>query len=296
VQSFAERLRSGDVLVGDGATGTMLFERVLRPGQAPESATLSHPEVVAEIARLYLEAGAEIIETNTFGGSPLKLAQAKLEGEVERINRDAVRVARDAAGGRAYVAASCGPCGRLLEPYGDAPPTAVYDSFRRQMEILLSAGVDCVFVETMTDLEEAKLAVRAAKDVSPDVPVAAMMTFDHTPRGFYTIMGVTIAAAAAGLQEAGSDAIGSNCGNGSEQMIAIAREFRRHSDLPLIIQPNAGLPQTRDDKIVYDESPAFMAEKARELVEAGVSVIGGCCGTTPEHIRAIRTMVDGLRQ
>jgi 5-methyltetrahydrofolate--homocysteine methyltransferase len=295
VQPFAERLQAGDVLVGDGATGTMLLERVLADGQAPEAAALSHPEVLTELARLYVEAGAEIVETNTFGGSPIKLALSGLTGMVDEVNRAAVRAARAGAGDRAYVAASCGPCGTLLEPHGDTAPAAVYDSFRQQMAVLLEAGVDCVFVETMTDLTEATLAIRAAKDVVADVPVAAMMTFDRTPRGFFTIMGVSVAEAAAGLADAGADAVGSNCGNGIDHMIAVAREFRRHTELPLVIQPNAGLPHATDSGIVYDETPAFMADKGRALLNLGVAVIGGCCGTTPDHIRAIRTMVDELR-
>lgn len=294
MRPFAQRLRSGPVLVGDGATGTMLFQRVLAPGQAPEHATLMHPEVVAEIAGLYLQAGAEIIETNTFGASPLKLTLAGLAGEVERVNREAVRIARRVAGHRAYVAASCGPCGRLLEPYGDVPAASVYDSFRRQAEVLLEAGVDAVFVETMTDLEEARLAVRAFRDASAQVPVAAMMTFEATPRGFYTIMGVSVADAARGLLDEGADAVGSNCGTGIDEMTEIAREFRRHTEAPLVIQPNAGLPRTHGNRTIYDQSPSYMAVRARGLVEAGVAVIGGCCGTTPQHIRAIRDMVESL--
>lgn len=290
------RLRSGPVLVGDGATGTLLMGRGLPPGRAPEEATLTHPDWVGEAARRYLEAGADVVETNTFGASPMKLELAGLGGDVERANRDAVRLAREAVGTRAYVVASCGPCGRLLEPFGDAPRPAVHAGFLTQIGILAAAGVDAVFVETMTDLEEAKLAVRAAKEAAPDLPVAAMMTFERTPRGFYTIMGTTVAAAAAGLEEAGADAVGSNCGNGIEEMIAIAREFRRHSTLPLVIQPNAGLPRTQDGRLVYGESPEFMAARARELVEMGVALVGGCCGTTPEHIRALRAMVDGFRR
>lgn len=315
MQPFAQRLRSGPVLVGDGATGTMLFHRALAPGQAPEYATLVHPEVVAEIAGLYLEAGAEIIETNTFGASPMKLDLAGLGHEVVRVNREGVRIAREVArriqgnaeriapgascGGesgapRAYVAASCGPCGRLLEPYGDVTRDAVYDGFSRQMEVLLAAGVDTVFVETMTDLEEAKLAVRAVRDISPRVPVAAMMTFESTPRGFYTIMGISVADAARGLLEEGADAVGANCGTGIDEMTEIAREFRRHTEAPLVIQPNAGVPRTHGNRTIYDQSPSYMAVRARGLVEAGVAVIGGCCGTTPQHIRAIRDMVESL--
>ena len=287
------RLVAGERLVCDGAMGTMLFQRGLEPGRPPESITLSRPAVLEGIARLYLDAGSDILQTNTFGGSPLRLALHGLDDETEAINREAVRAVRRVAGDRAYVAASCGPSGRLLEPYGDVSAAAVYDSFRRQMEALIGAAPDCVIVETMTDLAEATLAVRAAKHVSPAFPVLATMTFDPTPRGYFTIMGVSIAAAAAGLAEAGADAVGSNCGNGIEQLVAIAREFRRHTALPLVIQANAGLPRTVDGRLVYDETPAFFAEQARELAAMGVSVIGGCCGTTPDHIAAVRAMVDG---
>jgi len=271
--------------------GTLLLARGLEPGQPPEAITLSRPAVLEEIARLYFEAGADILETNTFGGSPLKLALHGLERETETLNHAAVAAVRRAVGEEAYVAGSCGPSGRLLEPYGDTSSTAMYDSFQRQMAALIAAGVDCVCVETMTDLAEATLAIRAAKDVAAAIPVLATMTFDPTPRGYFTIMGVSVAAAAAGLAEAGADVIGSNCGTGVEHMVAIAREFRRHSTLPLLIQPNAGLPRMVGDTTVYDETPEFMADKARGLIDAGVSIIGGCCGTTPAHIAALRAVV-----
>ena len=296
MRPLRERLAAGDALVGDGAMGTMLFERGLPPGEPPETVTLARPAVLEEIARLYLEAGADLLETNTFGASPLKLALHGLEAETEAVNREAVRAVRRVAEGRAYVVASCGPSGRLLEPYGDVAEAAMLASFRRQMDALAGAGVDAVCVETMTDLREAALAVRAAKDADPALPVLATMTFDPTPRGYFTIMGVSIAAAAAGLAEAGADAVGSNCGNGIAHMVAIAREFRALSRLPLVIQANAGLPKSVAGHAVYDETPAFLAENARELLDYGVSVIGGCCGTTPEHIRALRAMVDGARR
>ncbi|MDH5198627.1 MAG: homocysteine S-methyltransferase family protein [Gemmatimonadota bacterium] len=292
---FAERLASG-VLLGDGALGTMLFDRGLTPGQPPESVTLSNPTMLEEIARLYLEAGADVLTTNTFGGSPLNLALHGLEAEVAAVNRTAVHALRSVAAGRAYVAGSCGPCGRLLEPYGDTSQDAMAVSFRQQMETLIPAGVDCVIVETMTDLAEATLAIQAAKDVSPATPVLATMTFDPTPRGYFTIMGVSVAAAAAGLASAGADAVGSNCGNGIEHMVAIAREFRRHTQLPLVIQANAGLPRTEGVRTIYDETPAFMADHARELLAIGVALIGGCCGTTPNHIAALRSMIDADRR
>jgi 5-methyltetrahydrofolate--homocysteine methyltransferase len=152
--------------------------------------------------------------------------------------------------------------------------------------------VDLICIETMTDLAEASLAIRAAKEVSASIPVMSTMTFDQTPRGFYTIMGTTVEAAAAGLEEAGADLVGSNCGNGIETMVELARAFREHSALPLIIQSNAGLPEMKSGELVYRETPDFMAEKAKAMLGIGVSIIGGCCGTTPDHIRALREMVD----
>ena len=294
MRPLLERLELGETLVADGALGTMLLERGLKPGQCPESVNLERPEILEEIAGLYLAAGAEIIQTNTFGGSPLKLGFYELEDKVEEINRSAVRAVRDAVGDRAYVSGSCGPSGKILKPYGDADPEEVHHSFGEQMEALIGAGVDVVCVETMVDLAEAACAIRAAKDVSAVTPVMATMTFDATPKGFYTIMGVSIEKAASGLAEAGADVVGSNCGNGIENMIQIAQAFGRCSDLPLIIQSNAGLPKTEGGRVVYEETPAFMAEKAKRLLAAGVSIIGGCCGTTPAHIRALRQMVDAV--
>jgi len=205
-----ERLKSPGVLVADGAMGTMLLERGLEMGQCPEKMNLERPEVLTEIARLYLEAGADIIQTNTFGGSPLKLAQYDLDRQTEEINVAAVRAVRKAIGDKAYLSASCGPCGRLLKPYGDAEPSEVAEGFRRQIRALVAQGVDMICVETMTDLAEARLAVEAARAVAGDIAVAATMTFDATPRGFFTMMGVSIQQAVEGLSEAGADIVGSN--------------------------------------------------------------------------------------
>jgi 5-methyltetrahydrofolate--homocysteine methyltransferase len=295
MRKLLERIRAGKVLVADGAVGTMLLERGLSPGQAPESLNLERPELLTEIARLYLNAGAEIIQTNTFGGSPLKLAHYHLDDKTEEINRSAVAAVQQAVEGKAYISGSCGPSGRLLKPYGDTHPGAVFAGFERQMRALITAGVDVICVETMTDINEAVLAVRAAKAVSAEKPVMATMTFDSTPRGFFTVMGVSIEQACAELEGAGADIIGSNCSNGMEKMIAIAEEFRRKSKLPIVIQPNAGLPQLIDGKVVYLETPQVFADGARRLLDLGVSIIGGCCGTTPEHIKAIKQVVGKRR-
>jgi len=293
------RVRGGDILVADGAMGTLLFERGLEPGACPETFNLDHPDLLEEIATLYLEAGADIIQTNTFGGSPLKLATYGLQERAAEINRSAVAAVKKAIGGRAYMSGSCGPTGMMLKPYGDGDPGEVAVSFVQQTMALVDAGVDVLCIETMTDLTEAVLAVEAARVATNaadrTIPVMATMTFDKIPRGFFTIMGVDIPTAARALEKSGVDIIGSNCGNGIENMIEIAREFRAHTDLPIIIQSNAGLPRPQGDGVIYPETPEFMAEKAVELVEAGVSIIGGCCGTTPDHIRAIRSAVDAAQ-
>jgi len=287
MQSFMDRVSNGPVLVADGAMGSFLMKHGLEPGQAPESFNLERPEVLREVASRYLEAGAEVVQTNTFGGSALKLTAYGLDNRTEEINRLAAQAVREVVGERAYVSGSCGPCGRTLLPYGDAEPDEVRESFRRQVGALVEAGVDVVCIETMTDLTEAVLAIEATRVISPDIPIMATMTFDATPRGFYTIMGVDVPSAAAGLLAAGANLVGSNCGNGIENMISIAREYRACTDAPMLIQSNAGLPQLVDGEVVYGETPEFIAERAIELRDLGVQVIGGCCGTTPEHIREI---------
>jgi 5-methyltetrahydrofolate--homocysteine methyltransferase len=292
MEAFISRISRGRILLADGAIGSLLMARGLARGAAPESFNLSHPEILEEIASRYLEAGAEIIQTNTFGASPLKMANYGLADQTVAINENAVRVVRRAVGDKAYVSASCGPSGRILLPYGDTEEDKIFDSFQIQMKSLIQSGVDIICVETMSDLREAQLAIQAARSVSTSIPIMATMTFEATARGFFTIMGVTIEKACRELQKAGADLIGSNCGNGSLQMITIAKEFKKFTSLPLLIQANAGLPELRAGQVHYPETPEYMAEMSRELIKAGVSVIGGCCGTTPEHTRAMRKIVD----
>ena len=290
-----ERLGAGEVLVGDGAWGTLLMEHGLGPGEPPEALNLTRPRVLEEIAGLYLDAGADLITTNTFGGSPMRLRAFGLEERTAEVNRAAVEAARRACGDRAYVSASIGPCGHVLAPYGDADPSEVAAGFERQIRSVAEAGADLICVETMIDLAEAVLAVRAARAAAPGLPVMATMTFERTRRGFYTVMGASIEAAVRGLTEAGADILGSNCGNGSAVMIEIAREFRARTEEPVAIQSNAGLPETRGREIVYPEGPETMAAAAEALLAAGVLLIGGCCGTTPAHVRAIRGVVGVAR-
>ena len=292
MESILQRLQNGEILAADGGMATMLFERGCKPGDCPDAYNITHPEIVEEIARLYFEAGAEILQTNTFGSSTLKLAEYDLEDRIEEINEKAVAFVRKAVSGGAYISGSCGPTGKVLEPYGDASPEAVYASFEPQMRGLINGGVDLICVETMMCLREASLAIKAAKSISSDIPVMATMVFNKGPKGFYTLMGDDVAAAAAGLQEAGADIVGSNCNNGIEIMVEIGREYKKHTALPIIIQPNAGIPELRDLETHYPETPEFFAEHLGDMIDAGVSIIGGCCGTNPDHIRVIRQAID----
>jgi 5-methyltetrahydrofolate--homocysteine methyltransferase len=295
-EGLLERLRSGETLCGDGAWGTEFMARGLRPGDSPEALNLSDPEALAEVARLYVDAGADLITTNTFGGSPLKLEAYSLDDEAERINAAAVEVLRPVVAGGAYVSASIGPTGKLLTPYGDTEPERIAESFSRQIGAVIEAGADIVCIETMIDLTEAQLAIRAARAISSEIPIIATMTFDKTERGYFTTMGVPIDRACEGLVEAGADIVGSNCGNGIDRMLEIASEFVDRSSVPVVIQSNAGVPEIRSGEVVYPESPEFMAARVPQLIDLGVTIIGGCCGTGPDHIRALRTAIDGCRR
>ncbi len=293
MDDLKKRLAGGETLVGDGAMGTQLMVRGLKPGDCPEALNLSHPEWLEEIARGYAEAGADIVVSNTFGASPLKLAFYDLADRLEEIVAAAIGALIRGTDGAAIVSGCIGPTGELLKPYGSATPEQMEEGFLRQARALADAGAQAFSVETMSCLTEASLAVRAAKRAAPELPVVATMTFDPTPRGFYTVMGIDIPQAAAGLREAGADVIGSNCGNGAEQLCAIAAEFRKADEGYMIIQPNAGLPEFEEGKTVYRETPGFMAEQTLRMMALGVNIIGGCCGTTPDHIRAVRDAVDG---
>jgi 5-methyltetrahydrofolate--homocysteine methyltransferase len=295
MKPLLERIRRGEKLLADGAMGTLLLGAGLKPGGCPESLNLDRSELLEEIARKYFEAGAQIIQTNTFGASPLKLAAYGLADQTEEINRSAVLAVRRAIGDKAYVFACCGPSGKLLMPYGNTEPDVVAQSVERQLRALVAAGVDAVNFETMIDLSEAEIAVKAAKSVAPDLTVVATMTFQPTRRGLFTIMGNTVAETAERLAAAGADVVGSNCGSGIELMVEIAREFRKAGNMPVSIRPNAGIPQLVGGQPVYPETPEFMAARIPDLLRAGVSIIGGCCGTTPEHIRTFRAALDSLR-
>ena len=294
MKAVLDRIKQGEILVCDGAMGSLLMDRAREhlQGTCPEYINLSHPEIIEEIAGLYIDAGADIIETNTFGGSALKLKDYSLDDKTEEINSAAIKAAKNASEGKSYICASVGPCGKLLTPFGDTEPEEMYESFYRQVKAIIDSGADMIIIETMTDLNEAKIALEATRKISSSIPVIVSMTYEATPKGFYTIMGKTIEMVSKELEDSGVDILGSNCGNGIENLVLIAKEHKLHSTLPVMIQANAGIPELREGIPVYPESPEFMAEKCKELINIGVSIIGGCCGTTPSHINAIRKVVD----
>jgi 5-methyltetrahydrofolate--homocysteine methyltransferase len=291
-QHFLESIRER-VLVLDGAMGTMLQERGLRPGQSPEELNLTLPEVVSGVHREYLEAGADIIVTNTFGGSRSKLAHYGLEGRLYDINARGVEIARRVAGEQAYVAASIGPTGRFVEPLGDAGFDEMADIFREQARPLIEAGADLITLETFLDIKEARAAVIAIRELSADIPVIAMLTFDDNGR---SVLGTPPEAAAITLEAVGADILGSNCGLGVDGIYGILAAMRRVTALPLISQANAGLPVLKNGKTLFPGTPEEMTAYHNRMLELGVRIIGGCCGTTPTHIRAIRDALAGSDQ
>ena len=275
------------ILLSDGAWGTFLQAKGLQPGECPEMWNLSHRNEVLDIARSYLAAGSDIIETNSFGSSGIKLATYGLKEKASDINRSAAEISREAAGKNVHVAGSVGPTGKMLI-MGDITEEELYDTFREQSAALEKGGADIIIIETMSAVDEAAIAVKAARE-NTSCTVIVTMTFSLTPRGEYrTMMGVSPEEMTISMKEAGAHIVGSNCGNGVAQMIGIVKAIRAvDSKIPVIIQANAGLPEYIDGKTLYRESPEIMASYVDELIKAGANIIGGCCGTTPAHIKAI---------
>lgn len=285
-----ELLKKQKHLVSDGAWGTFLQAKGMQAGTCPELWNIDHPEAVSDIARSYLEAGADMTETNSFGGNSCKLAHYGLSGQAYEINRSAAALSRQAAGPDKIVLGSVGPTGKFLM-MGDLSSEEMFEVFYEQCQALKDGGADAIVVETMTDLEEAVIAVRAAAKTGLDV--LCTMTFDPLVGGGYrTMMGVSPSDMIQPLIEAGASVVGSNCGNGSKGMIDIVREIRSvNTEIPILIQSNAGLPVFKDGQTLFPESPEEMAASVPGLMEAGANIIGGCCGSTPAHIRAIAARV-----
>jgi 5-methyltetrahydrofolate--homocysteine methyltransferase len=283
-------------LLGDGAMGTQLMFAGLVQGNCGEEWNLTHPEKVLAIQRRYAEAGSDCILTNTFGGSRIMLNRHGNADKVVEINQAAVRIVREAFGDRdGFVIGDIGPFGGLMEPYGDFTEAQVRAAFGEQAKALVDAGVDAIIIETQTSLEELGLAIDASKEAGAPCTIGSM-AYDVTLDGstFRTMMGIDPERAAEFMQERGADVVALNCGTRMDMdraKIAV-RRYKQTTDLPVMVQPNAGQPKLVNMKVVYDETPEQMANGVVPLLEVGASIIGACCGSTPDHIRLFRKAID----
>jgi len=283
--NLLEKLKQKTVLF-DGAIGTVLMESGHVATRSPILLNSQQPDLVAELHRQYYAAGSDVVATNTFGGNPLKLMAEGLEPQLEPLNRAGVRLARAVCPAGRLVAGDMGPCGKMLKPLGDIALEAMQHNFFRQAGVLIDAGVDLIAIETMYSLEEALAAVHGVRQAG-DILLLASMTFNQTPNGFFTMMGEDIARCTSALEAAGVDMIGANCTLNSSDSVGLTAKLRAATVKPILIQPNAGQPVTRQGATYYEQSAADFAADAKRIKDAGADMIGGCCGTTPEFIREI---------
>ena len=289
MSKLLDAIRAGDVRVGDGAMGTMLQSAGLDDGGAPELWNVERADEIERILTSYADAGAQLLTTNTFGGSRPRLQMHGLEDRVHELNKAAAEIARRVADAHVdvFVMGDVGPSGELLEPMGTLTPESAQELFAEQIEGLVAGGVDAIVIETMSDLAEVRAAVDAARQVAPELPVFATLSFDTN---LHTMMGVSPEQAVVELSSIGADVVGANCGRGFEEMTAIAQKMAeaRPEGTLLFMQSNAGLPELVGADFVYNGTPEGMAELAAALKDMGVDVVGSCCGSTAEHTAAIR--------
>jgi 5-methyltetrahydrofolate--homocysteine methyltransferase len=295
-QKIVEAVKAGRVLVSDGAWGTFLQKKGLKPGECPELWCLTHRADVLDIAKGYIAAGADMIETDSFGGTSFKFQHFGLAERTAEINKAAAAISREAAGSDKWVIASVGPTGQMTV-MGDVTEEDLYKAFKEQVMALEAGGADAICVETMSALDEATAAVRATRE-NTKCEVICTFTFEKTQKGEYrTMMGVSPTEAAKAAMEAGAHIIGANCGNGMERMVEIVKEMRAAAPtMPILVHANAGLPKNVNGVDTFPETPADMAGRVPALVAAGANIVGGCCGTTPAHIAAIKQAVLALKK
>jgi len=290
--SEIEKKLSTDILLFDGAMGTMLMERGIKAGETSETWILDHPGDIVAVHEAYFAAGADVATTATFGATSLKLAHYKLSDRAAEINRKGAELAVKVRPAGKFVAGDIGPTGKLLKPAGDADEAMLAEAFTEQAQALAEGGVDFLIIETMMDVNEALIALSAAK--STGLPVFATISFTKKPRGYFTIMGNKPGDSARAMAEAGALAVGTNCSLRIADMVDVVAEMADAVEVPIIAQPNAGNPETERGVTTYVDGPEVYARMTPDLIRAGARVVGGCCGTTPETIRRMREAIDTL--
>ncbi len=289
MKNFLEEIENR-ILVHDGSKGYLLQKLGLRGGECGEYWNLTNQEAVRNVYRAYLEAGSDVIQTNTFPGNRVNLQKYALEEKTYEINYRGTKLAREAAGSKAFVSASIGPTGMFFEPSGELNFDKAYEIYKEQVKAVADGGADIINFETFTDLAEMRAALLAAKDQS-DLPVICSMAFENNGR---TLMGTEPFVAVTVLKSLGADLVGTNCSFGPEQLIGIAKAMYEAGGGYLSVKPNAGLPQVIGDSVSYTETAGHFAELAAEFVKYGARLIGGCCGSTPDFIKALKRKVSGL--
>ena len=278
-------------LVFDGAMGSMLISKGITGSEAPEIWNLKHPDIILEIHRAYYEAGSDVASANTYGACAIKLKKMGVTQSVEDVNRSGVRIARKACGKGQYVAGELGSLGDMLEPAGPVSFNDAVDCFAQQAGILEDEGVDVFLIETIFDINIGLAAIKAVRSVSKK-PIFCSLTFKKMKKGFFTIFGNNPKDSMKSLVKAGASAVGANCSMGSQTMIDLAHEIRKSVDIPVIIMPNAGMPETgKGNAVFYPEDEIFFADSIRKIRELGVEIVGGCCGTTPKYISKIKEVI-----
>ncbi len=290
-RNFREEIKK-TILVLDGAMGTSLYKMGLPPDKPPEYANLKHPEWVYEIHRGYVSAGADIIVTNTFGANPFKMKEHSLDKYLKEIIAEGVKIAKDAGGEKCFISTSIGPTGKFIEPVGDLSFNYAVSTFRKIAEIAIESGTDLFSLETFIDIRELKAAIVGIREVSPDIPIIAMMTFE---RSLKTVLGTTPEVAGIVLDSLPVDVIGVNCGLGPDGIYEALLRISPYTDKPLISQPNAGIPLVQDGITVYPAVPEDFSKLINEKIKIGVAIFGGCCGTGPEHIEELRKTLKGKK-
>jgi 5-methyltetrahydrofolate--homocysteine methyltransferase len=292
---ISELISQHKLLTSDGAWGTYLFKKGLISGNCPEEWNLTHPDAVFDIAKSYVNAGADIISTNTFGSNVFKLIQFNIQEKLIEICRTGVEISRRAAGKDKIVMASIGPTGKFLM-MGDVTTEELYNSFTKQAIAFEQGGADAVCIETFYDLDEAEQAIKAVRE-NTSLEIVCSFTFDKTESGPKTLMGISPKIMSQKLIHFGANIVGANCGAGFMDMIKIVKEIREvSSEIPIIIQANAGLPIIENGNLIYTETPEIIKEIVPDIILAGANIIGGCCGTTPEHIKVISDIVREFNQ